>query len=155
MASEKKNGGGDSNDEAPLIDLNFMKAESADLLRLGITGLHTDKRTGRRWASREIRAGRLHHGFVVAVEAERPFGEFSLVAVGQAAIVAARYDGRLGVPALFRREIFPLLASLPAASGARQLLRHSGLRVEPFPLPEAAIDIDTPADLAAVSGMRP
>lgn len=72
----------------------------------------------------------------------------------QAAIVAARYDGRLGVPALFRREMFPLLAALPASSGARQLLRHSGITVEPFPLPEAAIDIDTPADLAAVPGMR-
>jgi molybdenum cofactor cytidylyltransferase len=72
----------------------------------------------------------------------------------QAVIVAARYDGRLGVPALFRREIFPLLAALPPSSGGRQLLRHSGIAVEPFPLPEAAIDIDTPADLAAVSGMR-
>lgn len=73
----------------------------------------------------------------------------------QAAIVAARYDGRLGVPALFRREVFPLLASLPASSGARQLLRYSGIAVEPFPFPEAAIDIDTPADLAALPGMRP
>ena len=71
-----------------------------------------------------------------------------------AAIVAARYDGRLGVPALFRREVFPLLASLPASSGARQLLRYSGIAVEPFPLPEAAVDIDTPADVAAVPGMR-
>jgi molybdenum cofactor cytidylyltransferase len=72
----------------------------------------------------------------------------------QAAIVAARYDGRLGVPALFRREVFPLLASLSSASGARHLLRHSGISVEPFPLSEAAIDIDTPADAAAVPGMR-
>jgi CTP:molybdopterin cytidylyltransferase MocA len=72
----------------------------------------------------------------------------------QAAIVAARYDGRLGVPALFRREVFPQLASLPPSSGARQLLRYSGIAEEPFPLPEAAIDIDTPADLAAVPGMR-
>ncbi|MGV9799195.1 PucR family transcriptional regulator [Mycobacterium sp. NPDC003449] len=91
-------------DEAPLIDLHFLKAESADLLRLGLTGLHTDRRTGRRWASREIRAGRLHHGFVVAVEARRPFGEFSLVAVGQAAIVAALEVTRdLAVGAVERR----------------------------------------------------
>jgi molybdenum cofactor cytidylyltransferase len=73
----------------------------------------------------------------------------------QAAIVAARYDGRFGVPALFRRDVFPLLASLPPSSGARQLLRYSGIAVEPFPLPEAAIDLDTPADLAALPGMRP
>ena len=73
----------------------------------------------------------------------------------QAPIVAARYDGRLGVPALFRSEVFSLLESLPASSGARQLLRYSGVTVEPFPLPEAAIDIDTPADFAALPGMRP
>ncbi|KWX23913.1 hypothetical protein AFM11_11040 [Mycolicibacterium wolinskyi] len=91
-------------DEAPLVDLRFLKTTSADLLRLGLTGLHTDKRTGKRWASREIRAGRLHHGFVVAVEAERSFGEFTLVAVGQAAIVAALEITRdLAVGAVERR----------------------------------------------------
>lgn len=91
-------------DEEPLIDLNFMKTESADLLRLGMTGLHTDRRSGKRWASREIRAGRLHHGFVVAVEGQRQFGEFSLVAVGQAAIVAALEVTRdLAVGAVERR----------------------------------------------------
>lgn len=73
----------------------------------------------------------------------------------QAAIVAARYDGRLGVPALFRRDMFPMLASIAPAFGARQLLRNSGIEVEPFPLPEAAIDIDTPGDLGALAGMRP
>ncbi|WP_396933475.1 PucR family transcriptional regulator [Mycolicibacterium sp.] len=109
-------------DEAPLVDLHFMKAESADLLRLGLTGLHTDKRTGKRWASREIRAGRLHHGFVVAVEAERPFGEFSLVAVGQAAIVAALEVTRdLAVGAVERRfssnALFELISGSESESG--------------------------------------
>lgn len=91
-------------DEEPLAALHFLKAESAERLRLGSTGLHTDRATGKRWASREIRAGRLHHGFVVAVEADRPFGDFSLVAVGQAAIVAALEITRdLAVGAVERR----------------------------------------------------
>lgn len=78
--------------------------ESADVLRLEPTGSHTHPGTGKRWASREIRAGRLHHGFVVAVESHRPFGEFSMVAVGQAAIVAALEVTRdLAVKAVERR----------------------------------------------------
>jgi purine catabolism regulator len=91
-------------DERPLAAMNFLKTESADQLRLGLTGLHTDRATGKRWAARQIRAGRLHHGFVVAVEAGRRFGDFSLVAVGQAAIVAALEITRdLAVGAVERR----------------------------------------------------
>jgi molybdenum cofactor cytidylyltransferase len=61
-------------------------------------------------------------------------------------VIAAEYDGNLGVPALFKRNLFTTLSELPPGVGARHLLRHSGLRVEPFPLPEAALDIDTPGD---------
>ena len=58
--------------------------------RLGAdAGFHTDERTGRRWAARQIRAGDLRHGFVVVAEGAAPFGEFGLVALDQAAIVAA------------------------------------------------------------------
>lgn len=63
-------------------------------------------------------------------------------------IVAAEYNGMFGVPAFFRRELFPGLASLPPEAGARHLLRSSH-EIRAYPLPEAAIDIDTPADLAA------
>lgn len=73
---------------------------------------------------------------------------------GTAPVVAARYDGRVGVPAFFRAEMYSTLASIPAAAGARQLLRSSTVAVEEFPLPEAAIDIDTPADFAALAGVR-
>lgn len=70
----------------------------------------------------------------------------------EAPIVAAQYSGTLGVPALFRRELFATLASLPPDAGARHVLRDAGFRVTAFPLPEAAVDIDTPEDLAALSG---
>ncbi|TFV61525.1 PucR family transcriptional regulator [Mycobacterium sp. PS03-16] len=91
-------------DQTLLAGVELLEAQSADVLRLGPTGSHTHEGTGRRWASREIRAGRLHHGFVVAVEADRPFGEFSMVAVGQAAIVAALEVTRdLAVQAVERR----------------------------------------------------
>lgn len=68
----------------------------------------------------------------------------------EAPIVAAEYNDTLGVPALFRRELFGTLASLPPQAGARHILRESGFAVTPFPLPQAAQDIDTPEDLAAL-----
>lgn len=67
------------------------------------------------------------------------------------AVVAAHYNGTLGVPAVFKRELFPALVALPPEAGARHLLRKPGINVVPFPLPEAAVDIDTPEDFAALS----
>jgi molybdenum cofactor cytidylyltransferase len=62
--------------------------------------------------------------------------------------VAAQYNGTLGVPALFKRELFGALRSLDPATGARALLRAQAVA---FPLPEAAMDIDTPEDFAALT----
>jgi molybdenum cofactor cytidylyltransferase len=61
-------------------------------------------------------------------------------------VIAAEYSGTLGVPALFKRSLFTTLSQLPPNAGARHLLRQPGLKVEPFSLPEAASDIDTPTD---------
>lgn len=69
-----------------------------------------------------------------------------------AAVIAAEYNRTLGVPALFKRAMLPQLAALPPEVGARGLLRDAGIEVEAFPLPEAASDIDTPEDFAALAG---
>jgi PucR family transcriptional regulator, purine catabolism regulatory protein len=91
-------------DETPLAKLRLLASDSVDVMRLGSAGTHTDEATGKHWASHEIRAGRLHHGFVIAVEADKPLGEFSMVAVEQAAIVAALEVTRdLAVGAVERR----------------------------------------------------
>jgi molybdenum cofactor cytidylyltransferase len=74
---------------------------------------------------------------------------------GATPVVAAEYDGSYGAPAIFRDELFPDLASLPRSLGARHLLRSSRFAVTGFALPEAAIDIDTPADFAALEVVRP
>lgn len=66
--------------------------------------------------------------------------------------IAAEYSGTLGVPALFKRNLFTALSELPASAGARHLLRQPGVTVEPFFLPEAAFDIDTPADYESLEG---
>jgi molybdenum cofactor cytidylyltransferase len=80
-----------------------------------------------------------------------------LVAAQQASgrsIVAARYSGRNGAPALFLREHFPALTSLTGEEGARTLLNGDATRVATVDLPQLAVDLDTPADYAAVKTRR-
>ena len=67
-------------------------------------------------------------------------------------IVAARYAQRHGAPALFLREHFPTLASLTGEEGARALLNDHPERVASVDLPALAVDLDTPADVAAAKG---
>jgi molybdenum cofactor cytidylyltransferase len=69
----------------------------------------------------------------------------------QCPILAARYSGTLGVPAFFHRALFAELEALPPAAGARHLLKLPGQNVTAFDLPEAATDIDTPADLSKIA----
>ena len=66
-------------------------------------------------------------------------------------IAAAHYGEpvpRSGVPALFPRAWFPALLQLTGDCGARALLaRHTDV-VQPVPMPNAVLDIDTPEDAA-------
>jgi molybdenum cofactor cytidylyltransferase len=65
-----------------------------------------------------------------------------------AGIVAARYHGRLGAPALFTSPHFAALESLNGDHGARELIAAARDRgeAEAEDFPELALDIDTPAD---------
>jgi molybdenum cofactor cytidylyltransferase len=63
-------------------------------------------------------------------------------------IVASRYAGRLGVPALFARSHFPALAALTGEEGARHFLADHAAETVAVDLPEMAQDLDTPEDLA-------
>jgi molybdenum cofactor cytidylyltransferase len=74
-----------------------------------------------------------------------------LLSSAETSIVAAQYSGTIGVPAMFKRELFHELISLPPEAGARSLLRGSDAKVTPFPLPEAAVDIDTPEDFEVLT----
>jgi molybdenum cofactor cytidylyltransferase len=66
--------------------------------------------------------------------------------------MAARYDSRLGVPAIFPRADFPALAGLRGDRGARDILRRRRDRVIGVDLANAGIDIDTPEDLLRLPG---
>ena len=62
-------------------------------------------------------------------------------------MVAARYGGVTGVPALFSREMFDALSKLQGDKGARDLLRDPNASIETIEIDKAAIDIDTPDDV--------
>ena len=70
------------------------------------------------------------------------------------AVVASRYAGRLGAPAIFPRSHFRALKSLAGDRGARGLLagRSNVLGVS---LPRAATDIDRPQDLHTLTSQTP
>jgi molybdenum cofactor cytidylyltransferase len=70
---------------------------------------------------------------------------------GSAPIVAAEYGGSPGVPAAFKRQMFGRLASLSPEAGAKRLLESTEWSVVRYPLPTAAVDIDTPDDFARLT----
>jgi molybdenum cofactor cytidylyltransferase len=65
------------------------------------------------------------------------------------AIVASEYSGVTGVPALYDRSVLPHLHSLSGDQGARHFLRTTHIPVLLLPLPEAALDLDTPEDYSS------
>ena len=63
-------------------------------------------------------------------------------------IVAASYAGESGAPCVFPRLYFDKLMQLQGARGARTILRRHAHSVRVLSMPQAATDIDTPADYA-------
>ncbi len=63
------------------------------------------------------------------------------------AIAAAHYSGATGVPAIFPRRCFDALGALAGPSGARGIIAGDG-NVIAVELEDAALDVDTPGDLA-------
>ncbi|MBY0278526.1 NTP transferase domain-containing protein, partial [Candidatus Binatia bacterium] len=64
------------------------------------------------------------------------------------AIAASRYAGTAGVPACFERALLPALLALDGATGCKPLLRAHADDTVLVDCPEAAQDVDTPADFA-------
>jgi CTP:molybdopterin cytidylyltransferase MocA len=62
-------------------------------------------------------------------------------------IIAARFGAAVGVPAILPRGAWPALATLTGDQGARAVIAAAGDRVE-VAMPSAALDVDTPDDLA-------
>ncbi len=67
-------------------------------------------------------------------------------------IAAACCDTHIGAPAIFPRRMFAELLQLTGDVGAHALLQRHSREVLTVPMPNAAFDLDTPADLAAMVG---
>ena len=66
-------------------------------------------------------------------------------------IATAAYGQTIGAPAIFPRAYFGELAQLRGDQGARRVLLRNPDRLVRVPMPNAAIDLDTPEDLAALT----
>ncbi len=62
-------------------------------------------------------------------------------------VAAAAYAGGLGVPARFGPSLGWVLRELADDQGAKGWLRREAARVTAVPMPEAEVDLDTPAQL--------
>lgn len=63
-------------------------------------------------------------------------------------VVASRFGGSYGVPALFGKAHFAELGTLEGAAGAKQVIQKHLQKVQLLPFPEGEIDVDTPDDFA-------
>lgn len=61
-------------------------------------------------------------------------------------ITACRYQGQLGVPAIFEKKLFPELLQLRGDRGANRLIQQYGDRVGEFPFEMGGVDVDTAED---------
>ncbi len=66
--------------------------------------------------------------------------------------IATTYADTRGIPALFSHNLFPQLAQLPDEQGAKPLLKSLAGQVRELPFPAAALDLDTPEQVAAWEG---
>lgn len=65
--------------------------------------------------------------------------------------VCAAFNQTIGAPALFPRRLFETLRQLPAAQGAKALLRQEAGALQVIDMATAAVDIDRPEDLARLN----
>lgn len=65
-------------------------------------------------------------------------------------LVASLYAGQPGVPAIFPRWCFAELLQLRGDQGAKSIIQRNSSRLLQVPMPNAAHDLDTPDDVAAL-----
>lgn len=69
----------------------------------------------------------------------------------ESVIAASLYGEQVGVPAIFPRVFFSELAEVRGDLGARHIIERNSYRVVRVPMSNAAVDLDTPEDLRALT----
>ncbi len=72
-----------------------------------------------------------------------------------AVVIAASYKDGLGAPAVFARRLFPELMALRGDAGAKRIIERHRQEAVWVPIPEAAVDVDTPEDWQVLKGQEP
>jgi molybdenum cofactor cytidylyltransferase len=85
------------------------------------------------------------------VTAEHLDGLIAKQAATGCSVVAAEYAGTVGIPVLFMSPMFSQLRALPPDQGCKAVILAHNASGAFMACPEAASDIDTPEDLAAIS----
>jgi molybdenum cofactor cytidylyltransferase len=67
-----------------------------------------------------------------------------------ARITAARYSGRIGVPAVFSSRFFPEMMTVQSDQGARGILEAHAGQVATVDFPGGELDLDTPEQLGTI-----
>ena len=70
-------------------------------------------------------------------------------------IVASSYTDRLGVPAVFRKQLYPDLQKVEGDKGAREVIQRYRDQTASIDFPKGAIDIDTVQDLELLKTISP
>ena len=70
----------------------------------------------------------------------------SKAATSSSSIAASSYDGVLGAPSAFGKELFKELTSLAGDSGARDIIRNATQQIERVEFSGGNVDIDTPQE---------
>lgn len=74
---------------------------------------------------------------------------------GQEGVIAsAVYQGRPGVPAIFPRWCFQELSQIKGDQGAKHVIQRHASRLVQVPMGNAAVDLDTPEDLARLNAVH-
>ncbi len=94
---------------------------------------------------------------VVIMTCDQPFVDTGLLRAlmvhwerTAAAVVATGYAGTAGVPALFSRTLFGELQALQGKGGAKTVIARHASAADVIDFAPAAIDVDSPADYAAL-----
>jgi molybdenum cofactor cytidylyltransferase len=121
-----------------IVENKDWKTGMSGSIKIGLRQLLTD--------AKELRAVIVmvcDQPFVNTVTLEKAIETFEET---KALIVASEYQNSLGVPALFRQNLFPDLLALDAQNGAKQLIKKYRAQTAVVSFPEGAFDIDTPTD---------
>lgn len=66
-------------------------------------------------------------------------------------IIASKYGGSFGVPALFSKTLFAELTRLEGAAGAKQVIKRHASEAHLLPFPCGEVDVDTPDDFSRLT----